>query len=41
VALDPDDTIVPPCLEYLTINARCPKESPNGADVVLEAIGGD
>ena len=26
-ALDPDNTIVPPCLEHLTIDARRPKES--------------
>ena len=40
-ALDPDNTIVPPCLEHLTIDARRPKESRNRAEVVLEAIGGN
>ena len=40
-SLDPDDTIVPPSLEPLTIDARGPKEASDHPDVVLKAIGGD
>ena len=37
-SLDPDDTIVPPSLEHLTIDTRRPKEAPNHPDVVLKAL---
>ena len=39
--LDPDDPIVPPSLEHLTIDARGPKEASDHPEVVLEAVGGD
>ena len=32
--LDPDDTIVPPSSEHLTIDARCTEEPQNHPDVV-------
>ena len=40
-ALDPDDTIVPPSLEHLAIDALGTKEASDHADGVLEAVGGD
>ena len=39
--LDSDDTIVPPSLEHLTVDARGTKESHDRSEVVPEAIGGD
>ena len=39
--LDPDDAIVPPSLEHLTLNARGTKEAHDRSEVVLEAIRGD
>ena len=39
--LDPDDTIVPPSLQHLAIDARWPKEAHNHPGEVIEPIGGD
>jgi len=39
--LDPDDTIVPPSLEHLTIDALRTEEASDHPEVVLEAVGGN